>query len=332
MKFHHIPILALCLTASCDKAKDLAEQATSTVKERINEAVSEGGDTQSDPELLQLVDQTDEGVIFRKDLPFPARIEVNTSSNSKLNLRLFEASAIERRTVTLNGVMESTDKSERSGDHVRFTQGEMRITDPDAKDSEGKPKVISENPFKPLIGSEAPREFHRRDGKWSADEGGGFAAVAVSKEIAPRLDVLLQEHGLAPRPQWFAKRRVKIGEEIVLTGQPLSMLVSGDATGTLHLKLESIGAVAGHPCGVFTVSGNYSRQQFPSFNGGFTDEDVTIESGKVWLSLIHPLVLKWEMDTIQSFKTGDKGGQRTQGQGSSKITISREWKAMESGL
>jgi hypothetical protein len=228
--------------------------------------------------------------------------------------------------------MESTSKCERSGDHVRFTQGGMQITDPNAEDSDGKPKVISENPFKPLIGSESPREFHRRDGKWSADEGGGFAAVAASREIAPFLDVLLQEHGLAPRPQWFAKRRVKIGEQIPLTGAALSMLVSGDATGTLNLKLESIDAVAGHPCGMFTVTGNYSRQRFPSFTGGFTDEDVTIESGKVWLSLIHPLVLKWEMDTIQSFKTGDKGGQRMQGQGSSKISISREWKATERGL
>jgi len=330
MKTRYFPILVLCLTASCDKAKNIAEQATSTVKERISEATGESVGAKVDPELLKLVDQTDEGVIFRKDLPFPASIEVNASTSSQMNIRLFEASAIERKTSMLAGVMESTDKFERAGDHVRFTQGKSRLTDPAAKDDEGKPVEVAENPLKTLMEVDAPREFHRRDGKWQGDESGGFAAVAVAREITPYFDTLLQEHGLAPRPQWFAKRRVKVGDGIVLTGPALAMLVSGNATGTLNLKLESIGDVAGHPCGVFSVSGDYSRRKFPSFSGGFTDEDVTIQSGKVWLSLIHPLVLKWEMDTIQSFKTGDKGGQRLQGQGTSKITITREWK--ERGL
>jgi hypothetical protein len=332
MKLHHAPILALCLTASCDKAKDLAEQATSTVKERITEAAAQGGDAQTDPELQKLVDLTDEGVVFRKDLPFPARIEVITSASSHQNFRILEASAIERKSTTLIGVMESIDKFERSGDHVRHTQGKSRFIDPTVKDSDGKPKVITDNPLKNLMAAEITREFHRRDGEWRADQAGGFAAAAVAREIAPFFDLLLQEHGLAPRPQWFAKRRVKTGEQLVLTGDALAMLVSGEATGTLNLKLESLGAVAGHPCGVFSVTGDYSRQQFPSFAGGFTDEDVTIQSGKVWLSLIHPLVLKWEIDTIQTFKTGDTGGPRIQGQGSAKITISREWKAMEQRL
>lgn len=327
MKNRYIPILALCLTASCDKAKNIAEQATSTVKESINKATGEGGG-KVDPELQKLVDQTDEGLVFRKDLPFPARIEVNASTSSQMNIRLLAASAIERNSKMLSGVMESTDKFERSGDHVRFTQGKISLTDPTALDSEDKPKVIDDNPLNSLMEIEAPREFRRRDGMWRADEAGGFAAAAVAKEIGPVFDVLLQEHGLAPRPQWFAKRRVKTGGEIVLTGPALAMLVSGGATGTLKLKLESTGEVAGHPCGVFSVSGDYSRRKFPSFSGGFTDEDVTIQSGKVWLSLIHPLVLKWDIDTIQSFKTGDKGGQLIQGQGTSKITITREWKGM----
>jgi hypothetical protein len=325
MKFHHIPVLALCLAASCEKAKKLAEQATSTVKERM----AEGGETPVDPELQKLVDQTDEGVIFRKDLPFPAHIEVNSSTSIQLDLRLFETSAIERKTGLLNGLMESTEKIELAGDRLRFTPGKFRITDPATKDEDGNAREISDSPLKT---SAPPRGFHRRDGKWRADEGGGFAVAATSRDIAPFIDVLLRENALAPRPQWFAKHRVNIGAEIVLTGEALSMLVGGGATGTLNLKLESLGAVAGHPCGVFSVTGDYSRRQFPSFAGGFTDEDVTIQSGKVWLSLIHPLVLKREMDTIQSFKTGEKGGQQLQAQGTSKVTTTLEWKAAERGL
>ena len=164
-----------------------------------------------------------------------------------------------------------------------------------------------------------------------ADEAGGFAAVAVSRDLAPVFDVLLQENGLAPRPQWFAKKRLKPGDELVLTGPTLPVLVSGDAKGTLKLKLESFGAVAGHPCGVFAVSGEYSRRQFPSFDGQFTDEDVTIQSGKVWLSLIHPLVLKWETEMVQSIRTGGKGGQRMQAQGSVKQSLVRAWKTLPAG-
>ncbi len=48
------------------------------------------------------------------------------------------------------------------------------------------------------------------------------------------------------------------------------------------------GGVDGHPCAAFSVTGDYSRNQFPDFEGVFTDEEVTIESGKLWLSLIHP--------------------------------------------
>jgi len=325
MKLHHIPILALCLASSCEKARKLAEQATSTVKERM----AEGGETPVDPELQKLVDQTDEGVIFRKDLPFPGNIQVNSSTSNQLNLRLFESSAIERKTGLLNGLMESTDKIELAGDRLQYTPGKVRITDPTAKDSDGKPMEIADNPLK----TAAPaRGFHHRDGKWRADEGGGFAVAATSRDIAPFIDVLLRENALAPRPQWFAKRRLNIGGEIVLTGETLSMLVGGGATGTLNLKLESIDSVAGHPCGVFSVTGDYSRRQFPSFAGGFTDEDVTIQSGKVWLSLVHPLVLKWEMDTIQSLKTGEKGGQQLQAQGTKKVSTTLEWKATERGL
>ncbi len=138
MKLRHLPILALCLASSCEKARKLAEQATSTVKERM----AEGGETPVDPELQKLVDQTDEGVIFRKDLPFPAHIQVNSSTTNQLNLRVFEASAIERKSGMLNGVMESTEKIELAGDRLQYSPGEVRITDPTAKDSDGKPKEI----------------------------------------------------------------------------------------------------------------------------------------------------------------------------------------------
>jgi hypothetical protein len=86
--------------------------------------------------------------------------------------------------------------------------------------------------------------------------------------------------------------------------------------------------VKGHPCGVFSVTGDFSRKQFPDFDGNFTDEDVTIQSGKIWLSLIYPIILKEELDTIQSFKSGGQGGLVGRGQGTVKVSVEREWKAL----
>lgn len=320
-------LFVLPLLASCDKARKIADDASAAVRDKVATAVSDaGGSDKVDPELAKLVDRNDEGALFRKDLPFPTRIEVNAASTSQVNLRTFESSEIGRASATVNGVMSGSEKIERQGDHLRHTRGEFRLTDPTAEDAEGKPKMIPDNPLKSMFGAVPSRVFHRRDGKWRADEAGGFAAVAISRDLAPVFDVLLQEHGLAPRPQWFAKKRLKPGDEVVLTGATLPVLVGGDAKGTLRLKLESFGAVSGHPCGVFVVSGDYSRRQFPSFDGQFTDEDVTVQSGKVWLSLIHPLVLKWEADMIQSFKTGGKGGRVMQAQGTVKQKLVREWK------
>lgn len=321
-----IPSVLLPLLASCDKAREIANEASAKVREKVVTAATPTEEP-ADPELAKLVDRNEEGAVFRKDLPFPSRIEVNLTTTSDLQMRVFESSAIERRSSNVNGLMTGVEKIERNGDHVRHSRSEMRLTDPTAKDAEGKPKVLSDNP----LGTPGPgpqRVFHRRKGRWEADAGSGFAVTAQSKDLAPVLDTLLQEHGLAPRPQWFAKRRLKPGDEVTLTGDSLPVLIGGDAKGTLKLKLESFDAVSGHPCGVFTVTGDYSRRQYPSFDGVFTDEDVTIQSGKVWLSLIHPLIIQWEMDTIRTTKTGSKGGQLTHGQGTAKVTLVREWKAL----
>ena len=324
-----ISFALLPLLASCDKAREVVNDASAKVREKVVNATA-AKEEPTDPELAKLVDRNEEGAVFRKDLPFPSRIEVNATTTSDLQMRVFESSAIERRSTTVSGLMTGKEKIERNGDHVRHSRSEMRLTDPTAKDADGKPKVVADNPLG-VSGPGPQRVFQRRNGKWEAAAGSGFAVTAQSKDLAPVLDLLLQEHGLAPRPQWFAKRRVKIGEEITLTGDSLSVLIGGDAKGTLKLKLESFSAVNGHPCGVFSLSGDYSRQQYPSFDGVFTDEEITIQSGKVWLSLIHPLVLQWEMDTIRTFKTGAKGGQRQQGQGTAKVSLVREWKALPQG-
>jgi hypothetical protein len=318
----YIPILLVCFTASCDQAKKIAAEATSKLKSSTAEKVAE----EPDPELLKLVDQTEEGVIFRKDLPFPKYVQVDVTSSQNLNLRMFENSEIERKSSAITHLIETTANIELLGDHLRYTPGAFRTSDPTVKDDKGKVQIVER-----LAGSEPVRNFYRTDGKWQAQKGGDFLVASKAKEIAPYLDILLKEHALVPRPQWFSKRRMKIGDEIPLTGDILSMVFAGNAKGNLKLKLESIGAVAGHPCGVFNVTGSITRQKHPSFENGLIDEDLTIESGKAWLSLLHPIVLKWEYDSVITGRSGGGGGQEIRKQGTAQIKVMLEWKELKQG-
>jgi hypothetical protein len=104
------------------------------------------------------------------------------------------------------------------------------------------------------------------------------------------------------------------------------MIVTGNAKGQLKLTLESFDAVSGHPCGVFSVTGDFARRQFPHFDGSVSNEEVTVESGKLWLSLLHPLILREETDVILTSSSGGQGGLSSSGRSSAKVSVVREWK------
>jgi hypothetical protein len=316
-----IPLLAL---VSCDKAKDIAEKATATVKDQIATQTGRTSASKMDPELQKLVDQTPEGVVFRKDLPFPRSLEVRVTRRREMSGRFYQESAIEKRSDTVKGTQIEIHKLERAGDQVRHTleQSSFSIPTPDKPDVQ----QASANPLEQVAPSSRPVTFRKTGGTWKSDDRDGFRAAVLSKQLSPVFDELLVENGLAPRPLWFAKRRIKIGDELTLTGESLPILLAGRAKGSFKLKLESLDAAAGHPCGVFAVTGDYSRKQFPDFEGNLIDEDVSIQSGKIWLSLIHPLVLREELETVQTFKSGGHGNPATRGQGTVKVSFNLDWK------
>lgn len=320
-----IPLTAIAFT-SCDKAKNLANKASSAVREKITDKAADAASAKVDASLQKLVDQTPEGAVFRKDLPFPTRLEVITTRSNKMSGRFHQSSAIEKRSDVVNGTQFQVSKFERAGDQVRHTTEQSKFSIPSADD----PKVAKgiESPLGQSSAPAKPVTFRKTGKTWKSDESDGFHAAVLSKQLAPVFDELLIESALAPRQLWFAKRRIKVGEKLVVTGESLPMLIAGNAKGSLTLTLESFKPVKGHPCGVFTVTGDYSRKQFPDFDGNLTDEDVTIQSGKIWLSLIYPIILKEELDTIQSFKSGGQGGLVGCGQGTVKVSIEREWKAL----
>jgi len=324
-----IPILLPIFScASCDKAKKIAEEATHAVRDQVAAHTGAGKEQETDPELSKLADRTAEGVVFRKDLPFPQRIELTTTRRHEWSGRFYQTSAIEKRVETLKGTRLNIDKLELAGDEVRHTLEKSGFTIPSPDDPEGVKETLDD----PLAGIAQNNRTHvfRKSGKtWTADSSGGFRSASLAKDLAMVLDQLLIENALAPRPLWFSpKKRFKPGDELTVTGETLPMLVSGNASGTLKLRLGSFDSVHGHPCAVFEVSGDYRRKDVPDFEGIFTDEDVTIQSGKLWLSIIHPIILKEELDTIQTVSSGSRGGQKSRSQGTIKVSVERQWKAL----
>lgn len=325
MKIHFVLTAALCVAStSCDKAKNLVGKAKAVVENRINQTATATEDTKLDPELQKFVDQTPEGVIFRKDLPFPVKFEVRTTFNQEISGRSFETSALGNESATQKGTRSTVSKFERAGDQVRYTLEKSTFTDPvvAGADKAEKPVVrVLAPPSKPQI-------YRKTNSVWKSDFNQGFRAVALSRGLSPCFDLLLVENALAPRSLWFSKKRLKIGDSIKISDKTLPMLLAGQAKGIFTLTLESIGAVKGHPCGVFSFTGEYSRKQIPDFEGAFMDEDVTVQSGKIWLSLIYPVVLRQEAETIQTTRQGAEGNLNTRYQGLVKVSLIREWKKL----
>ncbi|GAA5115680.1 hypothetical protein JIN84_20085 [Luteolibacter yonseiensis] len=324
MKFHTIPIALLALSIpSCDKARSLAGRARS--------AVGSGGDKNTaddsgkvDPSLEKLVDRTAEGVVFRKDLPFPTRLDVKVTRTHEVVSRVFETSILGNTTTSLKGRQTTVTHLERAGDQVRYTLLESSFTEPvpeeQKKDKTKKPAV------RQLVAPGAPLTYQRDGSKWTADGSGGFRGATLSKQLSPVFDLLLEENSLAPRKLWLGKKRIQIGTEIEVPKDLLPMLVTGNPEGKYTIRLDSIGAVHGHPCGVFTVHGSHKRQRVPDFEGNFTDEEVSVGSGRIWLSLLHPVILKEETDTVQDCRTGGNGSPVIRSQGTAKVSLTKDWK------
>ena len=327
MKLRPVPILLFCLaTASCDKARELASKAGNAVQKEIANTGGTAPGAAAEAELKKLVDQTPEGFIFRKDLPFPINLEVRVTLHQEIASRVHQVSAIDASVVERKGTRVVITKLERSGDQVRHTLEQSTFTAPAIAGAKDAPQAIAD-PLSRVAAGTKPTTFKRSGGSWKASSSDGFRSALLSQQLAPVFDQLLVENALAPRTLWFGKRRFKAGDQITITGETLPVLLSGKAHGSLVLVFEGADAVEGHPCGVFSIKGDYGRKNTPDFEGNLIDEAVSIQSGKIWLSLIHPLILKQELDTIQTSKSSGDGGPSQRSQGSVKLSLTRAWKA-----
>jgi hypothetical protein len=320
-----LPALLLCFASlSCEKSKKILSQAGTAIEHKISEN-TKSPSSETSPELLKLVDQNADGVIFRKDLPFPQRLEIVETKSSELNGRMFQSSAVETQATEIKGTSFEKVKLERDGDEIRYTKVESTFTKPvpaGAKKPDPKAAAKPAQPFE----APATYRFHKTPKGWKSADGNSFRAAALAKSILPVFDELLVETALAPRSLWFGKKRFKKGDEITISSENLAMIMSGKCSGSLTLVFDSVQTIGNHPCGVFSIKGDVNIRQQPDFEGELADSDCTIDSGKIWLSLLYPVILKEEFDTIQSYRTGGQGGLVKRQQGRMKYVLTREWK------
>lgn len=316
MKYPHLWFLLGLSLVSCDKAKEVATKAQEVVIERVEDARGESGKPAetADQSLAVLVDKNEQGYLFRKDLAFPENLSVKTTSEFHFKGRLSYSSLLGKGSENVEGSFTQETVSEKKWNKASIKLGDNMFLADIAKTS-GNPKSQEK-----LISKGAAGDFEWKGGKWAL-VGNDFAAMAVfnDKNIGNELAI----NGIMPRPYWLGKKRLNPGEELALSGDHLGMLGYSGCKGTLRLKFESVEPVVGHPCGVFSVAGDIDGKVGWVGDGGKVQ--LTIESGKIWISLIHPLILKEDLSVIVTSKSKLGTKQSDFMQGAGELKIQRDW-------
>ncbi|HVJ45160.1 MAG TPA: hypothetical protein VM511_02165 [Luteolibacter sp.] len=308
--------------SSCDKAKDIATKASKVVAEQIEsspaKSAAPGGP--ADADLQALVDETPEGFRFRNDLPFPTQVTVNAVSRSKMKTRSFSSSALGTEARTFDGEVESEVDVTLMGSRATVVAKDTNILVPSAEGEKKEPKK------EVAVKGGSITMDRKKDGWVPVSDGKALDFSLAGRFAGPGFEQFLTDYGLLARPFWFGKKRLKIGDEVTLEGDHLEMLGFKKSSGTIRLKFERTEAVHGHPCGVFSISGSAANHlsEFLGASGG--EEDMTIESGMIWLSLLYPIGLKEDLNAVVSIRAGKGKENLRRSDGKSNIIGERKWK------
>lgn len=317
-----LPLFALCLClTSCDQVKQLTARAKSAIQEKTGGAGAAGRASAIDARWTPLIDRTPEGILFRRDLPFPQEVAVTIQEREPLTARLTLSSEIGKQNTGIASIHTLSFDAARSPGSIRFSRYQEEYHDAVRKTEKNEPVVLANHP---LLPPSRPKDhtFVLRNAQWSPPPNATFSDVLLAQQLGPVMTDLMHEYALGPRPLWFGPRRIAPGQPIEVSGDLLSMLVAGKATGSLTITLEDMEPVHGHPCGRFAIKGSYQRKQFPLVDGRRFDEQCTIQSGQIWLSVVHPLVLRHRLERIVTFSITEGGPTlRYQGSASSERTI-----------
>lgn len=311
--------LVLALLCGCDKLGSVLGKGE--VGKLAPTTPQPGGEV--DPALAAEVRRHADGVSFRRDLEFPVGIEGRLRvSHDYKRVRVVETSELGTEKLDWNHLLETEVVYSKQPGRFRITleKAGRRIL-PDQEENAAVPAGTSE-----LEGGSL--DFVLTEGGWSTagTDRGDFRKAIWADAMGAEIPMLLVETGAYPRAQWFSSsRRWKSGDRVVLTGSSIKTIQSSDVTGRLELVFEGEEAVGGHPCGVFSVTGNFSVRGEVDFLGKKRDAEVSISEGRIWASLLHPVLMREEYQTVQTITAGGDGGLSTRVQGEIRVVKSRAW-------
>jgi hypothetical protein len=113
-----------------------------------------------------------------------------------------------------------------------------------------------------------------------------------------------------------------------ISGESLDLVFDGLAEGSLELVLKGMEGVHGHPCAVFEVSGSFVDNDTENALGQTVSSEATIDKGRIWCSLLYPVVLRKDLDVIVSSTTREGANVISKIQGPANEKNDRDWKAV----
>jgi len=327
-----LPFFMASLT-SCDKAKQAVQAARNKIEGVKDPSLPKPPGGEVEAAFAGQVDTAAEGVRFRRDLPFPGDIEVRVTHRMTFhNTRKITSSALGTDQITAKGAFEMVGLFQRSGPQLALTiERAGPVVDP--KEAVEKAKASAQGAPAPeppqFVGTRV--QFQQTRSGWKLPARSGpvdFSMKLLEQDLLPGLPGMLVQHGLMPRRQWFSSSRRWIGgDKLVLEGDSLALLFENGTHGKVTLTYEVTEALDGHPCGRFSVQGDVSLKDEASLNGSVQSGQVTIQSGRIWCSLLHPLVLREEYQTVRTVSQGQGDGPKERLQGSIDELKVRQWKA-----
>ena len=308
--------------------------------------------TEIDPELRKLVKKEGESYVFRRDLKAPPHLKVVVTEVSKykkvrvagisefhdgsatISLREDEVMEYEmagravrvtmrnkskQRVLSASERMELMKSGEKPGKKTGYGQPDEKIEEPDKIAESGK--IVDR-----LVGKAVQFNYDGR--AWKTLPTKAFSTMAWGKNIEESLSGTLVANGLLPRPRWFGTKPMKFGDTTKLANESLILAFDDAKKGSLEMVFKGVEGVHGHPCGVFEVEGAIVPDVVDNEKGQTIVSEITIERGRIWFSLLHPVVLRMDFDTIQSIETRETRKLIGQLQGEVEYKRHLDWKAV----
>ena len=301
--------------------------------------------TNIDPKLAKLIDKNEAGYLFKRDMKFPPHLKVIATERRKI---------VDGRVVgkTLFGPMEpgrmsfknvETTEFEMAGKSVRITKRkdltERILTAEELlkKKEEQEALKKEDKPLPPdkdsIVGNLQGKavQFARQGREWKALKSRQFATAAWGKKLEGKVGEMLAEYGLVPRARWFGEKRIKEGDVLKLKNETLSLIFDKVREGNVEMVFVGEEGVHGHPCGVFEIKGTIVPDESVNDLGQTQNSEVSIESGKVWLSLLYPVVMRIQAETIETTERKENGQSVYKLQGPVEWDSHLDWGAVVAG-